>query len=93
MSVTSNSPICLTCCREMRPKRNGVYFIEVYDDGVSPELTPYRIWNSDHWRCPVCEAAVLSGHGRPISAASLSPEELKNIFEGEEGVDYIIEDY
>jgi len=53
--------VCVSCCREMRCEENGVIALELIEDG-----TPYRIFFSDKWKCPVCDHEVLLGHGDPI---------------------------
>lgn len=42
---------------EMRPKKNGVYVIEMAEFG------PYKVWLSDLWECPKCGHQVIAGFG------------------------------
>ena len=42
---------------EMRPKKNGVYVIEMADFG------PYKVWLADLWECPRCAYQVIGGFG------------------------------
>jgi hypothetical protein len=54
--------ICVSCSKEMKPDRNGVYYLEYANFG------PYKLWHSDMWGCPKCGHQVLSGFGyNPIS--------------------------
>lgn len=61
--------ICANCNRMMRPKKNGVEFIELAQD------RPYRLWSSDMWECQDCGTTVLyaSPLQRPI-AESFQPD-------------------
>ena len=52
-------PVCVSCRINLRPKKNGVTFIE--DDGIG---NPYAIWDSDMWDCPCCGISVLTGFGK-----------------------------
>jgi hypothetical protein len=45
--------ICASCNRAMRPKKNGVPFVEMADD------RPYKLWMADLWECQDCKATVL----------------------------------
>lgn len=49
--------ICVECKSEMKPERNGVYFVERATFG------PYKIWLCDKWKCRKCGKEVLSGFG------------------------------
>lgn len=45
--------VCAKCNRAMRPKKNGVAFIEMAED------RPYKLWSADLWECQDCLAQVL----------------------------------
>jgi hypothetical protein len=52
------SPICVPCQRFFKKEVTGFYFTEMMTSDA-----PYKIWASDLWRCPGCEATILSGFG------------------------------
>lgn len=69
-------PVCVPCERFMRPKQNGIRWVEgmpVGEDAKPGKLTPekwklYKVWVSDLWECPDCLAQIIVGHGAwPIS--------------------------
>lgn len=43
--------------KQMFPKRNGVYVIEMAKFG------PYKVWMADLWECPRCAYQVIAGFG------------------------------
>ena len=45
--------VCAKCNRAMRPKKNGVSFVEMAQD------RPYKLWMADLWECQDCGAQVL----------------------------------
>jgi len=47
--------VCVRCQRIMRPRKNGVPFVELLEDG----MTPYKLWESDQWECEDCGTSVL----------------------------------
>lgn len=49
--------VCVPCKMQMKPEKNGVYFIEYASFG------PYCIWHTDRYECPKCGQKVLSGFG------------------------------
>lgn len=49
--------VCTFCGRQLRPKQNGVYGIEMAEFG------PYKIWYADLWECPECTQEILAGFG------------------------------
>jgi len=51
--------VCQKCKVEFRPKKNGVYVVEMYSDPPRP----YRVWSADAWECPGCEHVVIAGFG------------------------------
>jgi hypothetical protein len=64
-------PVCVPCERFMRPKRNGFSWIEgmpvVEDPGIGKSARPgawkpYKLWISDLWHCPSCNAEVIVDH-------------------------------
>ena len=64
-------PVCVPCKREMSCAKNG-RVLEL----LSPAPEPYQLWSADEWRCPVCDATVLSGYGRgPMREAHVDPQE------------------
>lgn len=50
--------VCAKCNRAMRPKKNGVPFVEMAG------ANPYKIWMADLWQCQDCGAEVL--HTSPL---------------------------
>lgn len=52
-------PVCVKCNREMRPEKNGVGCLDVFEDGRT-----YQLWDSDLWKCPECGYEILEGFGR-----------------------------
>jgi hypothetical protein len=55
--------VCAGCNQQMRPKKNGVTFLEMAGD------RPYKLWDSDAWECQTCGAVVLyaSPNQKPIA--------------------------
>ena len=51
------SPVCVQCAVEFRCDKNGVPYVEMSDGH------PYKVWDSDRWRCPSCGTTILSGFG------------------------------
>jgi len=49
--------VCVSCKMQMKPEKNGVYFIEYAGFG------PYKIWHTDKLKCPRCGATILTGFG------------------------------
>ena len=45
--------VCAKCNRTMRPKRNGVCFVEMAG------THPYKLWMADLWECQDCGATIL----------------------------------
>ncbi len=64
-------PICVTCKRFYRPKKNGFFFIEGMPavDGAKPgnaepqNWKPYKLYAGDLWECPDCHSQIVSGVG------------------------------
>jgi len=50
----------------MHPEKNGVPFVEGCMSG--DEMIPYKIWESDMWKCSCCGVSVLIGFGRNAHA-------------------------
>lgn len=48
--------VCAKCNRGMRPKKNGVSFVEMVRE------EPYKLWMADLWECQDCGAQVLYTH-------------------------------
>lgn len=54
--------VCVPCGVSYRPERNGQDALEI----VAGQ--PYRLWESDKWKCPSCGHEILTGFGRtPVS--------------------------
>jgi len=75
-------PICIHCERFMRPKKNGVYFVEGMptlprsEGGVGKGATgwkPYKVWCGDLWICPSCEYQTIVGVGSAPVAEQHAP--------------------
>lgn len=66
-------PVCATCRRELKPRRNGVTVIEITKDG------PYRIWKADLSRCPGCQADILVGYGKQPFAEHFQPNFIEEL--------------
>lgn len=49
--------VCCKCNQQMRPKQNGVYFIEVLENGI----TPYKLWSGDLVECQNCGTEIITG--------------------------------
>lgn len=69
-------PVCPTCKRFYKPKKNGYYFLEgmpasnTTPPGTSHEAewSPYKLWAGDLYECPGCLAQVVVGvPHRPIA--------------------------
>lgn len=64
-------PICVPCERYMRPKKNGVWFVEGMpsENCAAPgkaeadKWRPYKLWSGDLWACPDCGAEIIVGVG------------------------------
>jgi len=61
-----HNPVCVACRIDMYPEKNGVPFVEHYNNGT--EWAPYKIWESDMWACSGCGISVLVGFGKRPSA-------------------------
>jgi uncharacterized protein with PIN domain len=55
--------VCAKCNQQLRPKKNGVEFIE------TSQGEPIRLYSADLWECQSCGAEMLyTSHGQsPIS--------------------------
>lgn len=66
-------PICMTCKKFYRPKKNGVTIEEgmplgVDSCGVSKEWVPYKLWRGDLMECKGCGHQIVYGFGlRPLA--------------------------
>lgn len=47
--------VCAKCSREMRPKKNEVYILEMASFG------PYKLWMADLWGCHSCGSELIAG--------------------------------
>ena len=62
-------PVCVSCQRFFRPKKNGRYALEMKPTrNNSPSGTaepdawePYKLWRADEWECQGCGATILVG--------------------------------
>ena len=54
---------CVPCQTYIRPRENGIYVLETYDDGINP-FGPYKVWLADLWECPDCGHQVILGYGQ-----------------------------
>ena len=55
-------PVCVKCCCELRPEKNGFGVLDMNDNG------PYELWDADMWKCPKCGYEVVGGFAvGPIS--------------------------
>ena len=55
--------VCAKCNRAMRPKKNGVAFVEMAQD------RPYKLWAADLWQCQDCGAEMLYTDSRQTPIA------------------------
>jgi len=69
-------PICVSCQRFYRCKKNGFAFIEQMPKGEkatpgtsAPEQwTPYKLWMGDLWECQGCGHTLIGGVAlQPVS--------------------------
>lgn len=47
--------ICVPCQREYRCEKNGVTVEETMNGGE-----PYRLWQTDKWKCPGCSHEIIA---------------------------------
>lgn len=59
------TPICVSCQREMRCRKNGYFFM---DYGRA------AVWSGDLYQCEGCQARVITGVGRDPVIESFEPE-------------------
>ena len=74
--------ICVDCQVEYVPAKNGAVLIEHFTD----EQLPYKIWNVDALRCPVCGTTILAGFANQPFAVHYQTdfeEVLKRVKESE----------
>jgi hypothetical protein len=50
---------CAKCEVDLRPEKNGVWLIEMFQH----DTEPYSIWHADLWKCPKCGVEIVSGYG------------------------------
>lgn len=77
-------PICVPCRRFFRMEKAGYYFVEgmpTPGQGLAeagnrmPERwAPYKLWVGDLWKCPDCDATILSGFGREQISEHYKPD-------------------
>ena len=51
--------VCVKCEVELRPELNGVKVVELF----CSNKMPYKVWNTDKWKCPKCGYEIISGFG------------------------------
>lgn len=68
--------------REMSPKKNGVYVIEMADFG------PYKVWMADLWECPRCAYQVIAGFP-PVTLAEHYEDSFAKHLETAKASDHI----
>ncbi len=64
-------PVCVKCERFMRPKHNGLAWIEgmpAHEGALvgkpgEGQWRPYKLWLGDLWWCPDCETEIIIGNG------------------------------
>jgi hypothetical protein len=62
-------PICVNCQRFYRPRKNGVYFVEMAPKHPGAAAgrkaphawRPYKVWCGDLWLCPDCGHELIIG--------------------------------
>jgi hypothetical protein len=60
---------CVECSTWSRCRKNTVYVIETYEDGVRP----YQVWMADLHECPKCCRQIVCGFGtKAISVEYMS---------------------
>ncbi len=75
-------PLCVSCQRFYRPKRNGTYVAEMMPSkpGALPGLmepklwVPYKVWVADLWECKGCGHELISGYAYQPTAEKHSPD-------------------
>jgi hypothetical protein len=53
--------LCPKCQCEFKPKTNGVAVVEMAGND------PYKLWYSDLWSCPGCDAEVVTPFLKPLA--------------------------
>jgi len=61
--------VCISCNLEMYPKKNGVYCVDLFDNGE-----PYSITYCDIWKCNECGYEVLAGFANEPCAYHWQPD-------------------
>lgn len=51
---------CAKCEVDLKPEKNGVWLIELFQN----DTEPYAIWHADLWKCPICRVEIISGYGK-----------------------------
>ena len=71
-------PTCIKCEVDYRPKRNGIYVVQMN------ATTTDSLWSADLWVCPVCKAEIVQGFGdNPIARGEdVGPVLVKAAIEG-----------
>ena len=56
-------PLCVKCRRSLYPVKNGVLYVEVFDDGDVRDA-PYAAYHCDKWGCHYCDTVILRGFAK-----------------------------
>lgn len=57
--------VCVNCGLAMHPEENGFRATEMMD---KEKTKPYKVWDTDKWKCPQCGIEILAGFGQnPLS--------------------------
>ena len=51
--------VCVKCEVEFQVGKNGVKVLEMMNQNTAP----YKLWDADKWKCPVCGVEVIAGFG------------------------------
>lgn len=75
-------PICMTCKKFYRPKKNGVVVEEGMPIGyptmgVSTKWESYKLWRGDLWECHQCGHQIVVGFGNIPMAEHYEPHYAK----------------
>lgn len=54
----NHRPVCIQCQVELTPEKNGIGLLDMADFG------PYKIWDTDLWKCPSCGYEIVVGFGQ-----------------------------
>ena len=61
--------VCVKDEVELLPFHNGTIVVEMASFG------PYKVWNADAWKCPICGFEIIAGFGNnPLRSDHYSPD-------------------